>query len=99
MLMTRIVHSPDGARPVDLRLIALGILFGLGALTRNETAWLALIWVVLAWRSMKEPRVVRARAIGVVAIVALIVFAPWATGTCRSSAAHCRARRSRMPST
>jgi len=77
MLMTRIVHSPDGARPVDLRLIALGILFGLGALTRNETAWLALIWVVLAWRSMKEPRVVRARAIGVVAIVALIVFAPW----------------------
>ena len=77
MLMTRIVHSPDGARPVDLRLIALGILFGLGALTRNETAWLALIWVVLAWRSIKEPRVVRARAIGVVAIVALIVFAPW----------------------
>ena len=77
MLMTRIVRSPDGARVTDLRLLALGVLLGLGALTRNETAWLALIWVVLAWRSIKGPTVVRARAIGVVAVVALIVFAPW----------------------
>ena len=78
LLMTRIVRSPDGARLTDPRLLALGILIGLGAWTRNETAWLALIWVVFAWRSIKAPRVVRARAVGVVAVVALVVFAPWA---------------------
>jgi len=78
MLMTRVVRRPDGARLTDVRLLALGILFGLGALTRNETAWLAFIWVVFAWRSMDAPRIVRARAIGIVAVVALVVFAPWA---------------------
>ena len=77
MLMTRIVRSPDGARVTDLRVLALGVLLGLGALTRNETAWLALIWVVLAWRAIEAPTVVRARVIGVVAVIALIVFAPW----------------------
>lgn len=78
MLMTRIVRRPDGARLTDPRLLVLGILFGLGTLTRNETAWLALIWVVFAWRSIKAPRAVRARAIGVVGVIALVVFAPWA---------------------
>jgi hypothetical protein len=78
LLMTRIVRSPHGARPTDWRLLALGILLGLGALTRNETAWLALIWVVFAWVSIKAPPSVRVRAIGVVAAVALVIFAPWA---------------------
>ncbi|MFL5647734.1 MAG: hypothetical protein ACJ776_05005 [Chloroflexota bacterium] len=78
LLMTRIVRRPDGARLTDPRLLALGILIGLGAWTRNETAWLALIWVVFAWRSIKAPWSVRARAIGAVAVIALLVFAPWA---------------------
>ena len=78
MLMTRIVRRPSGARVTDPRLLALGILLGLGALTRNETVWLALIWVVLAWRSIQDRPIVRARAIGVVAVVAMVVFAPWA---------------------
>ena len=78
LLMTRIVHSPDDARLTDPRLLALGVLVGLGAWTRNETAWLALIWVVFAWRSIQAPAIIRARAIGVVAVVALVVFAPWA---------------------
>jgi hypothetical protein len=78
LLMTRIVRSPNGARLSDPRLLALGVLVGLGAWTRNETAWLALIWVVFAWRSISAPAVVRARAIGIVAVVALVVFAPWA---------------------
>jgi hypothetical protein len=43
LLMTRIVRDPRGAALADPRLIALGILFGLGALTRNETVWLAVI--------------------------------------------------------
>jgi hypothetical protein len=78
MLMTRIVRRPAGARVTDPRLLALGVLLGLGALTRNETAWLALIWVVLAWRSIDATAAVRMRAIGVVAVVAMVVFAPWA---------------------
>ena len=36
LLMTRIVRDPRGARLTDPRLIALGVLLGLGALTRNE---------------------------------------------------------------
>jgi hypothetical protein len=78
MLMTRIVRQPNEERLNDLRLLALGALLGLGALTRNETAWLALIWVILAWRSLDAPASVRIRAIGVPAVVAMVIFAPWA---------------------
>src|SRR5918996_6594917 len=72
MLMTRIVRDPAGARLTDPRLIVLGLLIGLGALTRNETVWLALIWVVMAWRA-DVPTATRLRLIGVVGIVALVV--------------------------
>lgn len=78
LLMTRIVRDPRGARATDPRLIALGLLLGLGALTRNETVWLALIWVVLVWRSVDGPASLRVRLIGIVALVALLIFAPWA---------------------
>jgi hypothetical protein len=77
VLMTRIASEPRGARLTDLRLFGLGLLLGLGALTRNETVWLALIWLVMAWRAGANlPE--RVRLVGVVAIVALVVFAPWA---------------------
>jgi hypothetical protein len=78
LLMTRIARDPRGARVVDPRLLALGILFGLGALTRNETVWLAVIWVVMAWRSRGTSTAERLRLVGVAAVVALVIFAPWA---------------------
>jgi hypothetical protein len=78
LLMTRLVRDPRGARLTDPRLIALGLLLGLGALTRNETVWLALIWAAMAWFSVDRPPRERLRLIGVVAVVAAVVFAPWA---------------------
>jgi hypothetical protein len=78
LLMTRIAGDPRGARVGDPRLLALGALLGLGALTRNETVLLALIWVVMAWRSAGATSAERVRMVGVVAIVALLFFAPWA---------------------
>ena len=78
LLMTRIVRDPRGARLTDPRLISLGVLLGLGALTRNETVWLALIWAGLAWFSVDRPAGERLRLIGFVAVVAAVVFAPWA---------------------
>ncbi len=78
LLMTRIARDPRGGRLTDLRLIGLGILLGLGALTRNETAWLGLIWAGIAWFATAAPPAVRLRLIGVVAVVAVLVFAPWA---------------------
>jgi hypothetical protein len=77
LLMPRIARSPRGARLTDPRLIGLGILLGLGALTRNETAWLALIWVGYAWFAARGTTFERIRLIGVVGVVALVVFAPW----------------------
>ena len=78
LLMPRITTDPRGARLTDPRLLGLGILLGLGALTRNETVWLALIWVVMARRTAGASAAERIRMIGVVAVVALVLFAPWA---------------------
>jgi hypothetical protein len=78
LLMTRIVRDPRDAGPTDLRLLGLGVLLGLGAWTRNEVAWLALIWAATAWFGVKAPAAVRLRLIGIVAVVAILVFAPWA---------------------
>lgn len=77
LLMTRIVRDPRGARLLDPRLIALGVLIGLAALTRNEAVWVAFVWAMLVVM-MKVTWTERARLVGVVAAVALIVFAPWA---------------------
>ena len=78
LLMTRIVRDPRGATLTDPRLIALGVLLGLGALTRNETVWLAIIWAAMAWFLVHRPARERIWLIGVVAVVAAVVFAPWA---------------------
>jgi hypothetical protein len=77
LLMTRIVRDPRKARLTDPRLIGLGLLLGLTALTRNEAIWLALTWIVVAWLARETTVVERMRLIGVVGVVALIVFAPW----------------------
>jgi hypothetical protein len=78
LLMSRLARDPAGARATDPRLLALGILLGFGALTRNEAVWLALIWVVIAWRAASLSPVERLRLIAVVAIVSFAIFAPWA---------------------
>ena len=78
LLITRTVRDPRGARLTDPRLLTLGVLIGLGAMTRNETVWLALIWAAVAWFGVRGPVVERIRLIGVVAAVSLLVFAPWA---------------------
>jgi hypothetical protein len=78
LVMTRLVRDPRGARLSDPRLLSLGLLLGLSALTRNETSWLALIWVAMAWFGSGATVAERLRMIGVVAAVALLVFAPWA---------------------
>ncbi len=77
MLMTRIARAPRGAAWNDPRLIVLGLLLGLGALTRNETVWLAAIWTVMAWFGVRGTVAIRVRLVLVVAVVALLVFAPW----------------------
>ena len=78
VLMARILRSPACERRVDRRLLGLGLILGAAALTRNEAAWIALAWAWLAWRLPGQPRAVRVRLIGVVAVVSLAVFAPWA---------------------
>ena len=49
LLMERITREARHVPTVDPRLLGLGALLGLAALTRNEAAWLALTWVVIAW--------------------------------------------------
>ncbi len=78
LLMTRVLRSPRGGRWRDPRLLGIGLLLGLSALTRNEAVWLALVWAWLAFRLRDEPWPVRLRLIAVVAVVAVLVFAPWA---------------------
>ncbi len=78
LLMTRVLRDPRGARLTDPRLLGIGLLLGAAALTRNEAAWLALVWAWLAWRRRGETKAVRGRLIGMVAAVSLVVFVPWA---------------------
>jgi hypothetical protein len=84
LLMTRIARSPRRAsRPPrsrlgDPRLLVLGLLIGLGALTRNEAAWLGLAWAIVAWSIPGTTRRERVGLIAVPALIAVAVFVPWA---------------------
>jgi hypothetical protein len=86
LLMSRLLREPRGASVRDPRLLALGLALGLAALTRNEAAWLALVWAALAWWDpgrrgggrLALDRSIRLRRILVPALVAVAVFAPWA---------------------
>lgn len=60
------------------RLVALGVLLGFAALTRSEAIWLGLAWAAVAWFWTPVSRRRRARLIAIPAIVAGLVFAPWA---------------------
>ena len=81
LLAGRIARDPRGARGADARVLVLGTVLGLAALTRNEAAWLALGWVVVARGIAREAGTGRAGWLRLVAgavAPALIVFTPWA---------------------
>jgi len=78
LLMTRVLRDPRDGRIGDPRLLGIGALLGLAALTRNEAAWLALTWVLLVVAARGIGRPLKVRLIAIVAVVALLVFAPWA---------------------
>ena len=78
LLMTRIARGPAGARPGDPRVIALGALIGLAALTRNEAVWIGLGWAIVAWQIPGLSWAARVRLIGIAAVVAGVIFLPWA---------------------
>ncbi len=78
LLMARVLADPRQGRLADARLLGIGVLLGLAALTRNEAAWLALTWVGLVAVARDVDRATKVRIIGVVGIVAALVFAPWA---------------------
>jgi hypothetical protein len=77
LLMTRLLRQPPtGSALRDPRLLGLGLVLGLAALTRNEAAWLALSWAGLVWWS--GPRGQRIALVAIPAAIALVLFAPWA---------------------
>lgn len=80
LLMTRIlaVATAPLTREGVVRLAALGVVLGLAAWTRNEAAWLALVWALLVVRAPGRTGRERLTLIGLPAVVALAVFAPWA---------------------
>jgi len=77
LLMTRLLRQPPGGSALrDRRLLGLGVVLGLAALTRNEAAWLALTWAGLVWWS--GPRGQRIALVAIPAVIALVLFTPWA---------------------
>ena len=76
--MTRVLASRVARAGATRGCSGSACCVGLAALTRNEAVWLALVWAWLAWRLRDEPRSERVRLIAVVAVVSLLVFAPWA---------------------
>jgi hypothetical protein len=62
----------------DGRVVALGILLGLAALTRNEAIWLALAWAFVAWRAGGLSARARLALVLGAALPAIVVFLPWA---------------------
>ena len=84
LLMARIAASeaargaaPDPAARFDRRLLGLGLLLGLAALTRSEAIWFALTWAVVVWFWTPGDRRRRIGLIAVPAVVAFAVFVPW----------------------
>jgi hypothetical protein len=85
LLMTRLSSLIPGLRAparslraLDRRLLALGLIFGLAALTRSDAIWLGLAWLIVVWRwtpgSIRE----RLPLVLVPAAVAALIYAPWA---------------------
>jgi hypothetical protein len=71
LLMTRIARAGTAVRLADPRVLGLGVLIGLAALTRNEAIWLGLTWAIIGWRAGQL------RLVAVAGAIAFVVFAPW----------------------
>jgi hypothetical protein len=78
LLMSRLARDPRGGRLTDPRLIGLGLLVGLAGLTRNEAVFIGFAWLIVAWGIAGLSRGARVRLIAAVAVVAGLVFLPWA---------------------
>jgi hypothetical protein len=78
LLMARIAADPRGGRIADPRVIGLGVLIGIAGLTRNDALFIGLAWGIVAWGIGGLDRIARVRLIAAVAIVAGLVFLPWA---------------------
>ncbi|HXG39545.1 MAG TPA: hypothetical protein VNJ28_01250 [Candidatus Limnocylindrales bacterium] len=76
-LTTRLVRRAGPGAAVDLPLIGLGVLFGLGALTRNEIVWYGLAWLALVAGIPGLARRERLRLAAVPAVVGLAILGPW----------------------
>jgi hypothetical protein len=62
----------------DGRLVALGVVLGLAALTRNEALWVALTWAALAWFGAGPlDRRARVRLIAIPAVISIAIYLPW----------------------
>jgi hypothetical protein len=78
LAMPRILRLPNspGTRSSVPWLVGLGVILGLAALTRNEAAWLALVWLAFVVRTPGSAQA-RVRLVAIPAAVALGIFAPW----------------------
>ncbi len=77
LVMTRIVPVADRIGLVDRRLVLLGVLIGLAAWTRNEAAFIGLVWLVVVWRINGLTTRRRIELIVVPGAIAVAIFAPW----------------------
>lgn len=76
-LMPRLLRASEALRLTDWRLIGLGVLIGLAALTRNEAAFVGFAWLVVVWLRPGLSGRRKVELVAVPAVIALAVFAPW----------------------
>jgi hypothetical protein len=77
VLMPRILRDAGRVSLANPKVVALGVLIGLAALTRNEAAFVGLAWVVAVWRTPVLERSRKLALIAMPAAVALAIFVPW----------------------
>jgi hypothetical protein len=78
LLTTRLARIGGDRRLTDPRLVGLGVLIGLAALTRNEATFIGLAWLIVALRIPGLDRRRRVLLVAVPAAIAIAIFAPWA---------------------
>lgn len=77
LLMVRIARDPRLANLSDRRVLALGVIFGLAALTRNEFIWLGLTWIVVVLRIPDLTRSERMWLVVGPAALGFAILVPW----------------------
>jgi hypothetical protein len=77
LLMPRLLRDGAALRLTDVRLLGLGVLIGLAALTRNEAVFVGFAWLIAVWLTRNLDRRRRLALLAVPAGIALLIFAPW----------------------